>query len=401
MNHGSTPLAIYIHIPFCRHKCVYCDFYSVTDSGLHGRLFEAMLKELYLIDWPDTQNVGSIYFGGGTPSIFPPDWIHRILETLDQRLSISSETEINLEANPGTLSARHLSGYREAGVNRLSIGVQSFRDEELNVLTRIHSAKEARHYCLQARETGFDNISLDLIFAIPGQTSSSWNYSLHQALAFTPEHISTYCLTLEPGTPLYQSVLRGEIEPAPEDLEADLYNQSMRVLAENGYEQYELSNFCRPGRYSRHNQAYWHLTPYIGIGPSAHSFIHGHRRWTVASVHGYCHQIEGGRLPVAGTEHLTAEQMATEAVMLGLRQRRGLDLVRFERETGLDFLVQTKDIWSRWGGIDKETRAFFPSDAGRYLTQQGEHLALTRQGVLLYDEICAQLVTALPAGSHA
>jgi oxygen-independent coproporphyrinogen-3 oxidase len=357
-----------------------------------------MLKELHLLDWPEHRHVTSIYFGGGTPSLFPPAWIHRFLETLDRRLSISRETEISLEANPGTLSARHLAGYRQAGVNRLSIGVQSFRDDELNVLTRIHSSEEARHYCLQARETGFDNISLDLIFAIPGQSSSSWSYSLDQALAFTPEHLSTYCLTLEPGTPLYQSVQRGEIEPATEDLEVDLYNLTMQVLVEHGYEQYELSNFCRPGRYSRHNQAYWDLTPYIGIGPSAHSFIHGHRRWTVSSVHDYCKQLEADRLPVAGTEHLTLEQMATETVMLGLRQKRGLDCVRFERETGLDFLAQTEDIWSHWGGIDRGTPAFSLSDTGRYLTQQGGYLALTRQGVLLYDEICTRLVAALPAG---
>lgn len=329
---------LYIHIPFCRRQCLYCDFYSVEDLERIPAFVEGLAAEMALY-----RSVGfrfdTLYFGGGTPSLLTPDQVARILETAHKTFDLSPDAEITLEANPGTATPDTLAGYRSAGVNRLNIGVQSFRDQHLKFLGRIHSAASAEAAIRAAREAGFDNLGLDLIYGLPGMSPEGWKADLERAADFGPAHLSCYLLTWEEGTPLHRSWREGRRRPPADALCADLFQLTGDVLADRGFIRYEVSNFARSASLqSRHNQKYWSLAPYLGLGPAAHSFdpLRSVRRWNHRRLERYLADLSAGRPPVADRETLDEEQRMMEIIYLGLRTAAGIDHLDFERRFGAE-----------------------------------------------------------------
>jgi oxygen-independent coproporphyrinogen III oxidase len=389
--------ALYLHIPFCRRKCIYCDFYSETRTLLLTDFLPAL--ELEIGQWkrrtPFSEvTFSTIYFGGGTPSLMHPDQVKRILDILHQSFHFSPSPEISLEANPGTVLARNLQGFRNAGVNRLTLGVQSFVDEELRFLTRIHSATEAVDAFHHVRDAGFDNIGLDLIFGIPGQTQNSWEMSLGEAIELHPEHLSLYGLTYEQNTPLWQQLTQGKIRRCPEETERNFFLQASTLTTEAGYEHYEIANYALPGKRSQHNQKYWDYSSYLGLGPSAHSFDGSSRWWNVRNVDEYINNCVKGTGAVQSSEEITMQKQAEEWILLGLRRREGIDLSAWQAAFGYDLWPIVESLAADLGGIDA-TEPFQPSSTAALFTHRGDRLGLTLQGVLLYDSICERLFDRL------
>ncbi|MBI3005844.1 MAG: radical SAM family heme chaperone HemW [Ignavibacteriales bacterium] len=386
--------SLYIHIPFCEHKCIYCDFYSVAPreigerhESLIGGFLSALGKEIELRSADSRFQVkySTVFFGGGTPSLLTPSNIGAVLELLNRKFSIQKNAEITLETNPGTVDLRKLEEFRRAGVNRLSFGVQSFHDDDLIFLTRIHSAVEAKESIMNAFRAGFENVSLDLIFSLPGQSLDRWESNLHQAMQLSPTHLSCYSLIVEPNTPLLRMVESKQVSPLPVEKDAELYEVTMEYLASRGYEQYEVSNFAKPGYRSLHNGNYWNHSNYLGFGPSAHSFwseggaSHSSSRWwNISNVVEYGHRLERGKLPVQGEEQLSAQQLMEEEIFLGLRSD-GIDVAGFRKKYERDFIVQhsskIKDL------LDEN-----------FAKLNGERLRLTSKGYLLCDEICSSFL---------
>jgi oxygen-independent coproporphyrinogen-3 oxidase len=377
---------LYLHIPFCEHKCIYCDFYSIESMDRTG-IFVRRLKEEIVSYGAGAkgERFSTIFFGGGTPSLLEPAVIGEILDLLASTYSIEPSAEITLESNPGTVTPEKLRGYRSAGINRLSFGIQSFHDDDLRFLTRIHTSEQAIEGFKMARRAGFGNINLDFIFALPNQTMARWEKNLRQAVALAPEHISAYSLIVEPKTPLFRMVRAGRVSPLPIETEAELYEFTMEFLHAAGYEHYEVSNYARPGFRSKHNSGYWNHSGYLGFGPSAHSFRGNRRWWNVSNLRTYCDSIGQGKLPVAGEEFLIPEQLFDEAVMLGLRGE-GLDLGQLRSRYGVDLLANNA------GEIER-----FEGDG--LMLVEGERLRLTDKGYLLCDEICELLLVKTGQGS--
>jgi oxygen-independent coproporphyrinogen-3 oxidase len=326
---------LYVHIPFCKTKCPYCDFYSITETDRMADFLTALDKEAQLYR-DQVCTFDTLYLGGGTPSLLDTGQIAYLLETLRRHFAFSPDTEVTLEANPDDLTPEKIKLYKDLGVNRLSLGVQSFDDRELAFLGRRHNSRQTVEALEAARAAGFANLSLDLIYGLPGQTLTDWTQTLERALSFHPEHLSCYQLTYEPGTPLGRRKAREEVAGATEEEERDFFSLTSRFLEERGFLHYEISNFSRQGEpgsdpyYSRHNRKYWRHVPYLGLGPGAHSFQDGVRWWNPSSVTQYCRSLAQGRTPVEDREVLSAEQIRLEALSLGLRTREGvpLDLLR-------------------------------------------------------------------------
>ena len=339
---SPAPSGLYIHVPFCRAKCPYCDFYSVTDHGLIPAYIAALLAELKM-HRHRVPRADTIYFGGGTPSVLTPLQIAQILEGIHTCFSITPDAETTLEVNPGTVNQAALAAYRAAGVNRLNIGLQSIDDQTLTFLGRIHTAKKGVDTYRWARATGFDNIGLDLIYGLPGQNRSSWEAEMAGVVHLAPDHLSCYSLTMEPGTPMAEKVRNGQISPLDEQTAGDLFSATAAYLNRNGYRQYEISNFARhtagdtTDRRSRHNRKYWTFAPYLGFGPAAHSFLDNTRWWNHRSLGDYLADLKAGKRPVVETETLTREQQIMEFVYLGLRQTDGIDTVDFASRFKADF----------------------------------------------------------------
>lgn len=339
----------------------------------------------------------TLFFGGGTPSLLQAGQISDLIDTVSGRFKLAPRAEITLEANPGTVDQKKLQGYRAAGVNRLSLGVQSFQPEELQLLDRLHSAADAVRCFENARKAGFENINLDLIFAIPGQTLRTWQHSLRLAVALQPEHISAYNLTYEEGTPLTRQLQQGEVAACNEDLQKEQFLTAIEFLEAHGYSQYEISNFARPGFACQHNQKYWDASPYLGLGVSAHSFVDNRRFWNVSNLGQYMAMLAEDRLPVVGQELLGQETYAFERVFLGLRQSRGIYLKSFETETGISFFEKYAEPVSSFlpanlknARLTAELTEGTRKLRGRLLEIEGGFLRLTRQGILLCDSICAE-----------
>ena len=341
---SSTPrLGVYVHFPFCLAKCAYCDFASyplATQGGLEGArgYLEALFVEIDRRAASDEfagAVVDTIYLGGGTPTVLPAAWLEETLTRLRARFAVSPEAEVTVEANPGTVDAAKLQALRAAGVNRLSLGVQSFSDDALRRLGRVHTAEEAKQELLAARAAGFDNLGLDLIYAQPGQTLAEWQTDVEEALSFAPEHLSAYGLTLEEGTALTQSVASGVLPEPKEARYNSMYRWTERRLRAAGYRHYEISNYARPGRESQHNRRYWQGDEYLGLGSSAHSYRGGIRwnNWPEPDV--YRASLLRGLLPVAGAETLSARERVGEMLMLGLRGVEGVSAQAIEARTGL------------------------------------------------------------------
>jgi oxygen-independent coproporphyrinogen III oxidase len=334
----AQPAGLYIHIPFCREKCAYCDFYSITDHLLIDRFVAALKQEAAMTLSEKGLTVDSLYIGGGTPSILKEDQIIGIINFIYNQANIYINSEITIEVNPESVRHEWLKAVREAGANRVSIGIQSFDDKALSFLGRIHSVSQGREAVAAARAAGFDNVGLDVIYGFPGQTRAGLEADLKQAIALGPEHISCYMLTIEPGTPLEGALRRKAFQPLPDSRQGDLFLAAAEVLTGNGYLHYEISNFARgPETRARHNTKYWQRVPYVGLGPAAHSYSGSARSWNVRDVTAYVESLSGGRLPRLSEEVLTVRQKMMEALYLGLRLADGLEIDAFNREFAVDF----------------------------------------------------------------
>jgi oxygen-independent coproporphyrinogen-3 oxidase len=345
MNNKNPGL--YIHIPFCLSKCPYCDFYSSTSITAIPDFLDALLKEMEMYR-PRFHAFDTVYIGGGTPSLLRPQQLENILTRVGENFNLASNTEITIETNPADLNPSLLESMRENGINRINIGVQSFDDKVLDFLGRRHSAKQAMSSVGDSRKAGFHNIGLDLIYGVPGQDIASWLDTLKQAVAFSPEHISCYQLTLEPRTSLGIRYKAGEFTTPGEELQYEFFIRTSQFLEGIGYLHYEVSNFARGKEYtSRHNQKYWDHSPYLGLGPAAHSFQRNQRWWNHPSLNQYLAAIDAGNSPVEERETLTVEQLRLEALYLGLRTRKGILLQEFQKEYHYDLLAEKEKILSK------------------------------------------------------
>jgi oxygen-independent coproporphyrinogen III oxidase len=355
---GDSPLAVhepdglpglYIHIPFCIRKCAYCGFYSVTDRSRIPAFRSALRREMDLHrGW--AASFDTLYLGGGTPSVLSPGDLEGLAAEIRAAFTIESGAEFTAEANPGDITAGFLAAIRRAGVNRLNIGIQSFDDGVLTLLGRRHDRARALSAFAAARDAGIGNIGIDLIYGIPGQGMDPWLATLREAVSLSPDHLSCYQLTLEEGTPLAERWSREGIALPGEALQADFFLNTSEVLEENGYTHYEVSNFARPGRESRHNRKYWDHIPYLGLGPAAHSFSGRERRWTRRSLDAYIGDLESGRQPIESSEILSDEQLRLESLFLGFRTRRGICLEAFKNRYNRDLLEDKRDMIEKLSG---------------------------------------------------
>jgi oxygen-independent coproporphyrinogen III oxidase len=337
---------LYIHIPFCIRKCAYCGFYSVTDRSRIPAFRSALRREMELRrGWAACFD--TIYLGGGTPSALSPDDLEGLAAEIRSTFAIVNDAEFTVEANPGDITAGFLAAIRRAGVNRLNIGIQSFDDGILDLLGRRHDRAQALLTIAAARNAGIGNIGIDLIYGIPGQGMAPWLATLREAVMLNPDHLSCYQLTLEEGTPLAKRCSRGELALPGESLQADLFLNTAEYLEEKGYIHYEVSNFSRPGRESRHNRKYWRHIPYLGLGPAAHSFSGVERCWNHRSLDAYIGDLESGREPMESREILSDEQLRLESLFLGFRTCRGICLEAFKNRYGQDLFTDKRDMIER------------------------------------------------------
>lgn len=365
----SLPPALYIHVPFCRRKCHYCDFASVPlEADLVKRYLGALKREAEreLASWPAGWEVPSIYIGGGTPTALEPEDLEAVL-AVAALFPRAPGAEWTVEANPGTLDRAKLALLAAAGVNRLSLGVQSFDDDLLSFLGRVHTAREAEEAWDMARSAGFSNLNLDLIYAIPGQTLGAWRRTLKRAVSLQPEHLSAYSLSIEPGTEFGRRAEAGSLKPVAEELDLSMYRAAQELLGEAGLKQYEISNFARPGFECRHNLVYWRNEPYLGLGPAATSYLSGVRRTNREDVGEYVRALTAGEDPTAAREVATLELGMAETVILGLRLTEGIAWERFYGRFGRDL----RDVFA--DPIRRLTRAgLVEADAqGLRLTPRG------------------------------
>lgn len=346
---------LYIHFPFCRSKCGYCDFYSVTETSLVPAFLEALSGEAALYREEFTV-FDTVYLGGGTPSLMAPEQVEALLETIRGTFTILGNAEITMELNPADLTRDDLRKLWGAGVNRVNIGVQSFHDRELKFLGRRHDRRQALSALEGAAAAGFDNIGLDLIYHLPHQSLEAWRASLDQAIALHPAHLSCYELELKTGTPLGRKYGQGTHARRPEDLAQEFFVETSEILEDAGYIHYEVSNFAAGmDKASRHNRKYWDHTPYLGLGPAAHSFKDTRRWWNRSPLQGYLADLRTGERPVEGREDLGLEELAMEALFLGLRTRDGIDLDRYARLYGRDLMEENGrqlEEWSRLGIVE-------------------------------------------------
>jgi oxygen-independent coproporphyrinogen-3 oxidase len=338
---------LYIHIPFCLSKCPYCDFYSSTSLSAVPHFLDALFKEMEMYS-KRFNPFDTVYIGGGTPSLLSPQQLTNILIKARENFNLLSKTEIAIETNPADLNRSFLESMRQSGINRINIGVQSFDEKVLDFLGRRHSVLQAVSSVGDSRKAGFHNIGLDLIYCVPGQDIESWLDTLKQAVAFSPEHISCYQLTLEAKTPLGIRAQAGEFPTPGEELQHEFFIKTSQFLEGAGYLHYEVSNFARGKEHtSRHNQKYWDHSPYLGLGPAAHSFQGNQRWWNHRSLDQYLAAINAGNLPVEERETLTVEQLRLEALYLGLRTRKGISLQDFKNQYHYDLLAEKEKILSK------------------------------------------------------
>jgi len=374
---------IYIHIPFCRARCSYCDFATgAYDAALAESYVRAVEREIAeFASAPEGAAADTVYFGGGTPSLLTPGQAARLLAAVRRRFAVSDDAEVTMEMNPGTVSPETLRGFRAAGVNRASFGAQTFDDEELRRLGRTHTAEDVRRTLALLREAGFDNLSFDLIAGLPAQTLEAWERNLSEALKLRPEHLSLYLLEVHEGTPLAAQIREGRYRAPDPDLAAEMYRLMVERTADQGFEQYEISNFCLRGRESRHNTKYWTGEPYYGFGCSAHSFDGRLLRWSnERDARAYVGRVEQGGEAVVERVELDEREAGAEALFLGLRLlRRGVDLSEHRARFRRDVREEYAEDLRRFG------------EAG-LVEMDGDVLRLTADGALLSNEVFAAFV---------
>lgn len=367
----------YIHIPFCERKCSYCDFYSIESLELVQAFVNTLIDEIRLRTTdvkPDT-----VFFGGGTPSLLSPEQLERILREIP---NFDNALEVTVECNPGTVSPDKLAAYQSLGVNRLSFGVQSFVENELTFLTRIHDANDAVEAMNMARGAGFTSVNMDLMFALPDQTNESLQYSIDKILELEPDHISAYSLIYEPGTPLHKQLMNGEIIKKDEEADAAMYAVVINRLNHAGYSQYEVSNFAKAGKQCMHNLVYWHGDDYLAVGPSAHGLVNGMRYWNHRSLATWTRKIRDGLLPHANEEHLGRNERLTELMFLTLRAD-GIPVDKISHEFDIDIRKTLQPDLSFWisEGMIADTHGV---------------LRLTGNGYAVCDEITVKMLSKLP-----
>ncbi len=365
---------VYLHIPFCKSRCSYCDF--ATDIYRSGeaveRYVDALCFEIRNSKFEIRNLNDTIYFGGGTPSLLEPKQVETILSSVFSVFTVANGPEVTMEMNPATVTPEKLAAYRELGVNRASFGVQTFNDRDLKLLARGHDSSDARKTYRMLRDAGFENISFDLIAGLPGQTMQDWRQNLNEAVAMSPEHISLYLLEIHESTPLAEQVRSGRRTPIDDELAAEMYEVMLDRLASAGYEQYEISNFAKPGFESLHNTKYWTLAPVLGYGVSAHSFNGRERYANERDTAKYVEMIEQ-----FGSAEIFREEIniASEAAFLGLRLNKGIDLNEFRKRFGVDLKATADDLMEK--GL---------------LELSGQRLRLTRKGMLFSNEVFAEFV---------
>ncbi len=329
---------IYLHIPFCKQACNYCDFHFSTSMKMKVDFVKAIIQEIELRkDVFANKFISSIYFGGGTPSLLSKDELNMIFEKLYRSFKINADVEITLESNPDDLNFNKILQLKDTPINRLSIGVQSFRDEDLKYMNRAHTATEALNSIKVAQDIGFQNITIDLIYGTPGMSNEDWKYNLRKSFTLNLPHISSYALTVEEKTPLYYQILKKNISPVDEQQSADQFKILMDEMLRYGYEQYEISNFCKDNSYSKHNSSYWRKDHYLGLGPSAHSYFGNSRLWNVSNSVKYINALSESVLPLVN-ENLNTQDMYNEYVMTSLRTKWGCSLIQIEKDYPRFFL---------------------------------------------------------------
>ena len=368
---------LYIHIPFCKVKCVYCDFYSITKREKQIPLFtECLLKEIDLYkEYSEKWSFDTIFFGGGTPSILPAKYLEQILQKLHDTFDTSKVTEISLEANPGEAPFEHLKDIKSLGVNRISMGFQSFDDKILKLLGRLHEAKDCFNTFKNVRKAGFDNINADMIFNIPGLSVNNWKKDLKKLLELDPEHISAYSLTVEPSTKLFNLVKNKKVLMPLEKTDIEQFLLTEDILSKNGYHQYEISNYAKKNKECKHNLHYWNLSPYLSFGPSAHSYDLKKRWWNVRSLEKYTNYLEKGKLPIEDNEILSRKDNYNETILNGLRLSQG---------------IKTSDL-KEYSDIINKTEFNKVIDKWDCLSVSDNNIRLTKEGFLFVDEISTDM----------
>ena len=370
---------IYIHIPFCKRRCIYCDFFSTTQSEKKSAYVHALCKELDMRkDYLEGEDIETIYLGGGTPSQLTQEELEKIFSTLYNIYKVKENAEITLEANPDDLTPEYIHMLRTLPINRISMGIQTFQEETLKLLHRRHTAQQAIEAVQHCREAGFLNISIDLMYGLPGETLETWKEDLQQAIALHPEHISAYHLIYEEGTALWKLREQNQVEEADEDLSVTLFKTLIEELTHAGYEHYEISNFCLPGLHSRHNSSYWTGKKYLGCGPSAHSFNETSRQWNVASLNKYIQSIQQGELDYE-IEELDIYTRYNDFVITTIRTHWGMSLSHLRSTYGENLYQYC-------------LRMAKPHLEQGVLEIKEDTLKLTKEGIFISDGIMSDLL---------
>lgn len=378
-QNDSSMAGIYLHIPFCKTRCIYCDFYSTTRSELKSRYVQALCRELEMRkDYLKGEPVETLYFGGGTPSQLQKEDFERIFDTIRQHYGLEYCEEITLEANPDDLTSEYLEMLSLFPFNRLSMGIQTFDDATLRLLKRRHNARTAIEAVHRCRQAGFRNISIDLIYGLPDETIEHWENDLQQAIGLNPEHISAYHLTYEENTPIYKMLEQHRIREVDEDASLQFFTSLTEHLQKAGYEHYEISNFCRPDKHSRHNSSYWKGTPYLGCGASAHSFNGTTREWNAASADLYIIGIEENHRAFE-MERLDPNTRYNEFIITSIRTKWGAPVEKLKQEFGN----------AKWEYCQKMAAPYLES--GKLEIHDGA-LRLTREGIFISDRIMSDLL---------
>jgi oxygen-independent coproporphyrinogen III oxidase len=375
------PIGLYLHIPYCLHKCGYCDFnsHNINETEMESYV-RALLSEMeQAAKGAKDRRIATIFFGGGTPTTLPFADLARILEACRRNFRVDPQAEITCEANPATIPQADLSQLREAGFNRLSIGVQSFDPDELKRLERVHSVDEVYLTVERARQAKFENLSLDLMFGLPGQTKERWQDNLQKAIDLQPDHISAYNLTIEPDTVFYKQQAQGQLNMPPDDFQRELFEITINTLTGAGYEHYEISNYARPGKQSRHNLNYWVDGEYIGLGAGASSFFNGERYKNTNLPARYIAQINESQTAVESRETPDRRQRMGETVMLGLRLKEGLNLSTFQQQFGTSFQDAFGSTVERLEKIG-------------LIELHDDRAALTREGLYVADSVIVEFI---------
>ena len=364
---------IYLHIPFCRKRCHYCDFFKSTDLSQKARMLEGLRKELEnRASELASEEINTIYLGGGTPSVLLIDELKDILQTIRQNYKVAPDAEITMEANPDDLSQAILSALREIGFNRLSMGVQSFSESDLKLMNRRHGVMQAVQSVKWAKTAGFANISIDLIYGLPNQTLEEWERNVRIAVELDVQHISAYNLTYHEGTVFYDRLKKGILKELPDELSLQQFELLISILKDAGFEHYEISNFCKPGLYSRHNSSYWKSKKYLGIGPSAHSFDLVTRRWNVSSVSGYLDGVENNK-PYSESEILTEQDRFNDYIITGLRTIWGISRELIQTEFSVRYLTHFQKIMDKYlisGHVIENSGIVCLSPVGLFISDQ-------------------------------